>query len=122
MKPVYLAQIPPKSLNPILKGQKSLVLLVKHKLIRISNLISVEKFGRNYVIESVVAIYLVGETIGISDESPILNNCYIIQLAYGSVKIPHVKSVHPCRIFISGYTFVYVQTAYSSYLVCLKQH
>ena len=121
MKPVYLAQIPPKNYCRIFNPKKVIMLLVKHKLIRISNLISVEKFGKNYVVESTNAIYLVGETIGISDESPILNECYIIQLVYGAVKIPHVQTVHPCNIFIPGYTFVNVETGYSSYIVCLKQ-
>ena len=120
MKPVILSTLP-RNISQIPKNAKDLVLIIKHKSRRILNILSIETVENNYVIETDKFIYLVGDNIGISDESPVLNKCYLIQLASGTVKIPHIKYVHPCKIFIPGYTFISVETDYCSYVICLKQ-
>lgn len=118
MKPVVLASLHD---NCMPRYGKSVTLFVKNRLLRVDNIINVQLLDNNvFAVEDKDTLYLVGDKVGISDETPILNKCFFLKLKHGYVKIPHLEQITECKHNIPGYKFSKLRTYYSTYIVCLQ--
>lgn len=118
MKPLYLATLSNHTKAPEIG--KTLILTIRNQTIRTKEVINLKLLGNDvFFVETEDSVYLVGDKVGASYETPHIGHSFLLQLKNGWAKIPPVKSIKLCYHNNDLFTITRLETFYSTYIVCL---